>query len=544
MWALKVMAGKEAGKVFQLKEGTYKIGRSSMADIQISGQGVSKIHGHAMVFEDKMVLSDSQSRNGLYVNGVKIKNLVVKPGDKVSIGELILDVIKLPKNVEILPFVNPGLSPAEGQTQGASQNMMTSFGFENSQGIEGHNTTLSEKPMGSRSTGPVSLPDKINKYIDDVALPVVYKLSESHDMKWTIAAFVGLFIVVVTAVTTLPVVQISRDFIEDESRRRAESLARLLAAENRDFILSENEMNTTVKPVVREPGVSKAFITSAIDGHIIAPANRRGTYSKNPFLNAIRKSNKKVFRISGSSILMTVPILENNPITGEPSALAHATIVYNMDKVALDFQRALGLVAQILIITLIAGSILYFFLYRLIIRPFHLLNEELDQALKEGRESIDLTLPTPIVQKLIANINSSLSRMAGPDDDAPQVQMSDKSAEAIEVVELFSIPAFTYSVDQEVFLSTNGACLESSFFEDGTIADRYLDDVPNEVLCENLRDLIERCKQNPNTKHSNTLNSAENELFELVGKAIMGDKEISYILFSLAEVYEEGEVAS
>jgi len=371
-----------------------------------------------------------------------------------------------------------------------------------------------------------------------------YKLSESYDIKWTVAGFVGIFIVIVTALTFLPVVQISRDFIVDESRRRAESLARVLVVENREYILSENEMNASVKSIIREPGVTKAFLTSADDGHIMAPSNRRGDYSKNPFLNAIRKTNSKVFRVSGSTILMSLPVLENNPITGEPVALAHAVVVYNMDRVALDTKRALGLMVQILIITLIVGAILYFFLYRLIIRPFNVLNAQVDQALKEGQENIEMVSPTPIIQKLISNINSSLSRMAGPDSDSPQVNMSDKIGEASEIVHLFSVPSFAFSVETELFLAANNACLESPFFEDGSIVDRYLEDIQNEVFTENMKDIIERCKENPILRHSANLDSPNNETFELVGKAVMEGSTVSYILFSLAEVYGEDEVAS
>ena len=67
-----------------------------------------------MVTEDKLIVSDNQSSNGVVVNGVKIQNKILKPGDKFSMGEILFDVVKLPKFVSILPEVSPDL-PSHSQ---------------------------------------------------------------------------------------------------------------------------------------------------------------------------------------------------------------------------------------------------------------------------------------------------------------------------------------------------------------------------------------------------------------------------------------------
>ena len=74
--------------------------------------------------------------------------------------------------------------------------------------------------------------------------------------------------------SVFPIISISRDFIVDESMRRTESLARLLVQNNREYLITNNEINVSVSIVQNEPGVDKAFIIAANDGHIIAPINK------------------------------------------------------------------------------------------------------------------------------------------------------------------------------------------------------------------------------------------------------------------------------
>lgn len=544
MWAVKVLNGPEAGKIFQMRPGTYKVGRSQHAEIQLAVNSISKVHAHFLVTEDKLIISDTQSRNGVFVNGVKVKNQIVKSGDKISLSDIILDIIKLPANVALVPNIQRNTSQQHSVIT-SNGNSMESLDFDGSAALQ----TDVDQGLGPipgsvpqvKAKENLSLVEKLDRYIDDVALPAVYSLSDKHDLKWTLGTFVMIFIIVVTVLAVMPVVQISRDFIVDESRRRAESLAQVLVATNREYIISNNEVNVQVSSILKEPGVSRAFIIDGDDGHIIAPLTKRGSYSKNTFINAARVQGKRYFRIDNQRIYMSLPFLTNDELTGEPTALAYAIVVYNMDKVALDFERAIGLIIQILIIGLIMGTILYFFLYRVTIRPMLLLNKEIDRALKDGGSSIEMESKTPIIQKIIANINSSLSRISSNDEEGPQMNLSDKQSEAEEVVRLFSVAAFAFSPETELIIAGNDSIAGSSFFDEDHITDKYITDLGNESLVENIKDLVQKTKDNPHNRHSNTLSSPNNENFELVAKAVREGNTTSYILFSLAEIYDEGD---
>jgi len=537
MWAIKILSGKDAGKIFQLKEGTHTMGRSTHVDIQISSQSVSKVHAQLLVTEDKLIISDTQSSNGVFVNGVKVKNQVLKSGDKVSLSDIIVDIIHLPANVSLVPSIQQNLVAEPGPQE--NTNAVANYGFSGSGALD---TASAPQPTGQMRVNhqaDLTLVEKVDQYIDAVALPAVYKFSEKFDMKYVVASFVIIFVILVTILTILPVIQISRDFIVDESRRRTESLARQIVLENRQFVMSNNEINISVDDVLKEPGVETAFVISASDGHIMAPLSKRGEYSKIPFLQEARKKGSQHFTITGSKISVSLPILNFNAATGEPAAQAYAIVLYNMDKVALDVERALGLIIQILIITMMMGGVLYFFLYRVLLHPLNQLNSKVDSALKTGTPNIELESPTPIFQKLIANINSSLSRMSSGDEGGGHVNSGDKMSEATELVKMFPVAAFALSKESERIISGNDFINGHPLFDDPLLDDKYIDDLTDSALVDTLKELLDKANDNPNMRQTNLLTLRGGERFEITVKPVTDGADISYFLFSITEIYED-----
>ena len=235
------------------------------------------------------------------------------------------------------------------------------------------------------------------------------------------------------------------------------------------------------------------------------------------------------------------PILYTNPMTGEPSPAAYAIVLYNLDRVALDVPRTLSLMIQILLITMIAGAILYFFLYKVITKPVYDLNDEINQALKDGTNNIELKTPTPIFQRLVSNINSALSRMSQEDSNQMSVGIGDKTMEASELVEMFPVAAIAISPGNEMIMAHNAYINGHPLFDEADILEKYLDDLTDPSLVENLKDLLQKAVDNPNQKHTNSLPSASGVNFEISIKSIQEMGTISYYLICFAEFYEDEE---
>ncbi len=540
MWAIKILNGSHAGKIFQMKEGSHTLGRSAQATVRIKSASISKIHAKVMVTEDKLIISDNQSSNGIVVNGVKIQNKILRAGDKFSLGEIIFDVIQLPNYVSILP----DMDTPRPQTQISGNNALVAqdFGMLEPQANEVQILSSNVKQENSpEQKQELTLQEKFEYYIEEVALPGVYEYSYKFDLKYVVMSFVTFFVLLVTALSVIPVIKVSRDFVIDESTRRADSLAKILVQENRDFVVSKNEISVNVRSVQNEAGVDQAFIIDALDGHIIAPIKQRGRYATIPFVQRARKKPNRYSEVLDNRIGVSRPILYTNPLTGEPSPAAYAIVLYNLDKVALDVPRTLSLMIQILLITMLAGAVLYFFLYKVITKPVYDLNEEINQALKDGTNNIELKTPTPIFQRLVSNINSALSRMSQDESNHMSVGIGDKSMEASELVQMFPVAAIAISPENEMILAINDLVNGHPLFDEGNIQDKYLDDLTDPSLVENLKDLLQKAVDNPNQKHVNPLPSASGLNFEVSIKSIQEMGTISYYIVCFTEVYDEEE---
>ena len=83
MWAIRFLNGPMTGQVINLKEGRNVIGRGPQCDIKVPHKGISKEHLIIEVLDGKLIFKDLVSRNGSFINGVRIEHGLVQPGDKI-----------------------------------------------------------------------------------------------------------------------------------------------------------------------------------------------------------------------------------------------------------------------------------------------------------------------------------------------------------------------------------------------------------------------------------------------------------------------------
>jgi pSer/pThr/pTyr-binding forkhead associated (FHA) protein len=96
-FSLKVLSGKHAGKVIKVPGSTFLIGRSEECHLRPASDLISRQHCQFTVHDDNVTVADKGSRNGTFVNGERIAApTILKPNDKVSVGELIFE-IQLPR---------------------------------------------------------------------------------------------------------------------------------------------------------------------------------------------------------------------------------------------------------------------------------------------------------------------------------------------------------------------------------------------------------------------------------------------------------------
>jgi len=90
---LVVIEGKDAGLEFELKSKETIIGRDETVDLVIDDPGASRKHFIIEFSKLAFIISDMQSTNGTLVNGDEVVQKTLEHGDKISVGETLLQFV-------------------------------------------------------------------------------------------------------------------------------------------------------------------------------------------------------------------------------------------------------------------------------------------------------------------------------------------------------------------------------------------------------------------------------------------------------------------
>ncbi|MCC7192691.1 MAG: FHA domain-containing protein [Phycisphaeraceae bacterium] len=81
-----------ARRDFAIEKARIVIGRTNNCDLRIPLSSVSRQHCEVRVEGDKAILRDLGSSNGTYHNSVRIQEVVLRPGDEISVGSVVFFV--------------------------------------------------------------------------------------------------------------------------------------------------------------------------------------------------------------------------------------------------------------------------------------------------------------------------------------------------------------------------------------------------------------------------------------------------------------------
>ena len=475
MWSLKFLSGPKAGKEIVLQPGLLFVGRDASCQICVPAQGLSKKHAQILVRDKELVIEDLNSRNGVFMKGKKIKKQRLIKGDRVILSDIVIEVRKKSATQTPAIYQSPVLNPTPD--------------------LKASHPDTTKQAFGQKAQ------KLAQDYMHDVVLPGVYKLAEWLEFKMVVAGFMLAFVVVVTALSSFPLISILKTSVEEESRNSAENIAITLAMSNRASLKKGLESGVTVDYALRRPGVKKAFIISSIDGRVLAPAEIAHTYPKNSLIHKARKLNQITVEKSGTSnILAMAPISFYNPNTGENLPKAYSVVIYDMSSLAVGTKKVAGLLAQTVLITGLVGFVLFFFLIHLIEFPLRSLNKQLGQALKDEKSpSITLNYQSQVLTELCSHINSALNQIslnqmlsAKNEDDTGEVN---RQSEMDNLVEIIGFPALSVNIEEETVAAANSSWTDQIGF--GDILGQPMANINDSELRDHLLTLIEQGKNNP-----------------------------------------------
>lgn len=95
-YSLAVIAGGQAGSVFQIHKPRLFIGRGSAMEIQLRDSEVSRRHAMLEIRDPDVMLVDLDATNGTWFDGVKIKTTKLDHQDEFTLGSTTLMLIVTP----------------------------------------------------------------------------------------------------------------------------------------------------------------------------------------------------------------------------------------------------------------------------------------------------------------------------------------------------------------------------------------------------------------------------------------------------------------
>ncbi len=87
-YVLEILDGDRAGDVLSLSSQPLRIGRKPGNDLVLADEKTSGVHAEVVLEGDRHVLRDLGSTNGTFLDGKRVTELVLTPGDVVTVGRL------------------------------------------------------------------------------------------------------------------------------------------------------------------------------------------------------------------------------------------------------------------------------------------------------------------------------------------------------------------------------------------------------------------------------------------------------------------------
>jgi hypothetical protein len=518
MYALKIMSGPQAGQIYNLHAGKNRIGRSPKSDLCIPINGVSKDHLEINLQGNHLSVVDLKSSNGTFVNGSRIQNTILRPGDKITVDKVTLVVVE-PERLSSQATAMPGnqIAVPVQQTPEAPQQVA--------------NVSLQQ-----------NITEKVQTYIDHVVMPTLYRLLEVFDFKTVIIGFCFVFILITTLMSVFPMNQITSESIKNESRRRAITVARALANANEKAVRSGEMSGYSADLVLRDEGISNVYILGK-DGSIIAPPEMVGMSPKAElagFAHAIKGQIREMSgEISNGKIAASSPILVFDPELQQNVAKAHAVVVYDAASLKFDDGRALSLFIQMLIIDLVLGGIIFFLMYKLIEYPFTSLQSEIDSALREGRDQAHLDMQFPALQSVMVAVNSLLNRAQhGGRNESMNSTPSLRDSEWMNLIQMVGFPALLITKEKAI-LSVNQAFEQMTGSYGNSLQGQSLQALSDQSLRQNIEALVNAANANTQQVQLDQLDMS-GQMFDIQCQAVTLGGDAKYYMITLSPQMAEG----
>ena len=424
MYRLVIVSGPNRGSSFTLSDGKNAIGRQMENQIVLTSSKVSKVHCVVFVSGDRVDLLDESSTNGTFINGALVKKQIMKPGDKLGVGDFVMELVRvgasanaglsnvIPLSISVNPGNGFGNMPASHGTHG---NLAISM--PHSQPASQFNPVMSSGPMEVEA--PTDPAEKIKFLFEGKIMPGFYGYLMKNEYRMIVAFLLAALVVASVVGSVMPTLDVANKAIEKEAKTRAQILAREVADRFTPAITNHNTSQIDLSVLENDDNVRMAAIVN-LDMQIIAPQSRlnqmlAGGDEASFAMEMARRvregdehSHARLTEEMHAIAIEPIRVVDARTVKSQVVALVVVSIDYSRNMIevgGMSLAYSIGFA-----IAGIAGVLIFLVLMRLTLKPFEVLNDDLDQVLRGDLPKVTHEFKIGELNNLWENINSAITK--------------------------------------------------------------------------------------------------------------------------------------
>jgi len=391
MLELKVIKGPSgSSQTYSILQGrSMTLGRAEDCQIRLPSTGVSKKHCVLTpISTSRVEVEDLGSSNGTYINGLLVKKHIMQPGDTLSIHNFVL---QLSKSVPDVAFA------------AANDNLHNTF-------MDGNDSIDAESIKKNQSFA-----EKLDAWLEENVYPLADRLSAKLDVRLLSIIALAIWTFIVTALSLNPFKDLANVQARNESIEVAKLYARQVVRLNQRAIVEQRYKDVVADLDAQRgqtPGILDAMIFDVVNGQVLAPAERLGqaisadmyyaqiALSKNTEHVSIDEKNKVAY----VSIPIKVGTADGN------KTVAAAYVEYSYVDAQFTINNLVDRIVSSLLYALILSGVFLIFIYRWMDGSLRRAAKATENALREGRTSIQLNVTWPSLSRVTQEIGYCLTK--------------------------------------------------------------------------------------------------------------------------------------
>jgi len=408
MYKLRIVAGPNVGAVYDLSPGETSVGRNADNQIVLSSSKISKKHCVLVVDNGTLTIQDHGSANGTFVNGSLIKNKKLKSGDRIGLGEYMLEFTEKSQTRSLsiqraqkshFPNMNSNVLPFPAQSNGGR---------------------LNTAPAVTAKAAPQDLRGKVVHFFESKIMPFFYQNNQQSEWRGMVVTLTLLFSLASVVISIYPLMSSTQVLVVKESMRRARFIARQISEKNTPHLAAKAETKTEIGPSLENAEGVRVAILTDLESRIIAPGTRFNQYFTKGAEARFAVEARDLFRtgkesglaklLDESTVAAVEPVKVFNPTTGQNIVAGMAIVSLDISVTTPNWGEVGVVYSEAFILVGILGLIFSAVICRMTLKPLEVLNEDMDRVLRGDLQAVTRSYRFEELNPLMDIINSALQR--------------------------------------------------------------------------------------------------------------------------------------